>query len=44
MEKQEVEPQEADPSIPIPKSPLEALHQRLTKYKSAVNVANAEGN
>ena len=33
-----------DPSIPIPKSPQEALEQRLTKYQSGVESAKKEGN
>jgi coiled-coil and C2 domain-containing protein 1 len=34
----------SDPSIPIPKSPQEALEQRLEKYKSGVESATKEGN
>ena len=33
-----------DPSIPIPKSPQEALEQRLSKYQSGVEGAKKEGN
>ena len=33
-----------DPSIPIPKSPQEALEQRLTKYQSGFKSARTEGN
>ena len=33
-----------DPTIPIPKSPQEALEQRLSKYKSGVESAQKEGN
>ena len=40
----EEEESSSDPSIPIPKSPQEALEQRLAKYKSGVEAATKEGN
>ena len=33
-----------DPTIPIPKSPQEALEQRLSKYRSGIGSAQKEGN
>ena len=35
---------EVDPSIPQPKTPLEALHQRFDKYRAGAESAKAEGN
>lgn len=35
---------EVDSSIPQPKTPLEALHQRLDKYRAGAQSANAEAN
>ena len=32
------------PNVPQPKTPLEALHQRLDKYKAGVESAKAEDN
>ena len=32
-----------DPSIPVPKTPLEALEQRLVKYREGVEGANQKG-
>ena len=32
------------PNVPQPKTPLEALHQRLDKYRAGLESAKAEGN